>query len=208
MKAFALLLATLLLAGPALAQDEGIHVLGTWSLSVYNADGSLDESVEFTNDLTRNGANLLINLFTKRNRLATLVLEVGNSQLNEKPCRDSSGAFVNCLIIEPEDPLSGDPETSELTIEKLTEADGSDFVLARFSGTISAVRDVDINFVGSRVGSCLYNVAEPCTVETRSNLQSGAESFGSVFTARVLDTPLAVAEGQSVDVTFELSFDY
>ncbi|MEO1630879.1 MAG: hypothetical protein AAFU38_08890, partial [Bacteroidota bacterium] len=95
MKAFALLLATLLLAGPALAQDEGIHVLGTWSLSVYNADGSLDESVEFTNDLTRNGANLLINLFTKRNRLATLVLEVGNSQLNEKPCRDSSGAFVN-----------------------------------------------------------------------------------------------------------------
>lgn len=208
MKAFALLLITLLFAGPALAQDEGIHVRGTWSLSVYNADGSLDESVEFTNDLTRNGANLLINLFTKRNRLATLVLEVGNSLLAEKPCRDSSGEFVNCLIVEAEDRIFGDPETSELTITKLTESDGSPIVLARFSGTISAVRDVDINFVGSRIGSCFYDIAEPCTVETRSNVgTTGAQSY-TLFTTRVLDTPLAVAEGQSVDVRFELSFDY
>ncbi|MEM8602138.1 MAG: hypothetical protein AAGF99_19650 [Bacteroidota bacterium] len=206
MKAFTLLLAALLFAGPTFAQDAGIHVRGTWSLSVYNADGSLDESVQFTNDLTRNGANLLINLFTKLNRIAGLYLEVRtNAPGVEEPCTDASGAPVGCFLIEPEDPFFGTPETFPLTVTKLDESDGSPIVLARFTGTITADRDSEINLVSSRVATCLYGVQEPCTIETRSTA-SGLNK--SIFTLRSLDTPLAVAEGQSVDVRFELSFDY
>ncbi|MEM6328457.1 MAG: hypothetical protein AAF791_15185 [Bacteroidota bacterium] len=217
MKSLAFLVLAAVLASPALAQDadhaepseprNGIHITGNWTLDVREADGTLVESRAFHNDLSRNGANFLINLFTKRNRLATLVLEIGTTTTTGKPCTNDEGEEVNCLIIEAEDPLFGDPETSELTITKLTESDGSPIVLARFTGTISADRDAQITRVNSLRGSCLYNVSEPCTAATRSNLASGSDSYGS-FTFRTLDTPLSVAAGQSVDVVFELSFDY
>ncbi|MEL6616387.1 MAG: hypothetical protein AAFQ43_11645 [Bacteroidota bacterium] len=217
MKIPALALLAALVAGTASAQTGpeptppeasggGIHITGNWTLDVRDADGTLVESHDFHNDLTRNGANLLINFFTERNRLAGLNLEVRTDAPGvEQPCTDASGTPVGCFLLEPEDPLFGTSETFPLTITKLTESDGSPIVLARFTGTVTADRDSEINTVYSRVATCLYNVSEPCTIETRTTT---AGLDGSVFTFRTLDTPLAVAEGQSVDVRFELSFDY
>ena len=44
--------------------NTGIKVNGEWELTVYNKDGSIEETHEFTNDLTDEGKELLLALLT------------------------------------------------------------------------------------------------------------------------------------------------
>lgn len=51
-------------SGTAGGPTEGIGVHGAWTIDIINADGTLDQHVEFENDLRASGAELLARLLT------------------------------------------------------------------------------------------------------------------------------------------------
>ncbi|MEL7169953.1 MAG: hypothetical protein AAFX41_16910 [Bacteroidota bacterium] len=198
MKAFALLFTALLFAGPALAQDTGIHVAGHWTLDVYNADGTLDESRAFHNDLVLDGGSLLVRLLARDAEHGAFQLRIRG--VDGPLCGDDSSRSP-CTLAEP-GTIADDPEDplDDLTLEIINRnaANGNPTVL-RLSGRAVIGFAGQIGGVSSQQYYCQYDEVDLCGPETAGFLRD--------FTERTFDVPLDVEAGQTVDVTFELSFE-
>ncbi|MEM6288561.1 MAG: hypothetical protein AAF845_15600 [Bacteroidota bacterium] len=123
MRPFAYALLALLAASPALAQttaptseppSDGIHITGHWTLDVRDADGSLDDSVQFTNDLVNSGAEFLMDLFTREVAFGALSLHISGE---EGPCQEQTGDRFRCIIAEPNSNGRSDAITKNLEFE-------------------------------------------------------------------------------------------
>ena len=188
------------LALPASAQDaapparDGIHVVGAWTLTVTDPDGSVVERREFHNDYV-GGAVLpqILSGFLTQGRWQ--VIFDGAPSL----CADSSGSESGCVIREPDpDDLEGPQFFDNLVVSSVSE-DGA--AVLRLLGSAAVTSAGSIMSVRTRHGVCDGDTApESCG--------ASASVGSSPFTYRELTADaLAVEAGQTVNVQVDISFE-
>lgn len=197
MKRLVLAAACTLLASGALAQapEAGIHVSGAWTLQVRAADGTPVEGRSFHNDLTAAGARYLLGILARESVHGALGIRVLSAQ---GPCIGEGGARTACILREPDAIGEGEAVTEELVFQIVPAGNGLPQRI-RYTGSVSAGFNDSITEVQSWFAPCEYGEVLACDASTAAPADA--------FTSRVLGTPLAVQAGQTVDVTFELSFD-
>ena len=201
----------LLLAVPAQAQwvedalpapaeappTEGIQVHGRWHLTVRDADGAVVEERVFQNALTPTGAfiltGVLVGALSDPLPIRVNRVRVGATSEAEMPCTDS-GTGIPCYLAPPGHPTAGQanvfatlvssPIGSGLSVEAFR-----GFVLR---GSFQAQRDAAVDQVAT-----VYN----------SFSGIGIGGVTEEFTLKTLDAPLSVAQGQTVDVRVEITFE-
>lgn len=162
------------------ALGDGIGVKGSWTIDVRDVDGTLAESVDFTNDLLTSGhldlARLLVGEASQSQWIVTAAGDPG-------PC-GTGAADVTCAMYETSS-SQGNEDAGRFTTLEVARVDSS----VRLSGSFTAARDTALDRVES--------VLTTCTSE-------GACETGA-FTGTTI-APVDVAAGQIVQVTVELSF--
>lgn len=136
---------------------EGVGVHGAWTIDVLNADGSLDERVQFHNEFV--GQEVLADLLSMADTMTGWSLTAGPNI-----CSTANG---NCFFSAT---AQRDPATNELVV------DGS--FSPEFDGEVVRV------------------IANVVTTST------GSKSFSN----KALDSPIAIAAGQTVQVEVRYSF--
>ena len=196
MKTYDLLLAALLFAGPALAQDTGIHVAGHWTLDVYNDDGTLDESRAFHNDLVLDGGSLLVRLLARDAEHGAFQLRIRG--VDGPLCGDDSSRSP-CTLAEP-GTIADDPDDplDDLMLEIINRnATNGNPTILRLSGRAVIGFAGQIGRVSSQQYYCQYDEVDLCGPETAG--------FLTDFTVRTFYFPRVVEGGQTLDLTFVLS---
>ena len=176
---------------------EGIQVHGRWTLTVREPNGAVVEERVFQNALTTTDAaaltGVLIGAFSDPSPFRVNRVRLGASSEADMPCT-SSGSGVPCYVVQPGHPTEGGPNVSAtLQVGPIGSGLSLDalrgFVLI---GSIQAARDARIDQVAT-----VYN-------EFDGGLFGGGTEE---FTLKVLDAPLPVADGQTVDVRVEVTFE-
>ncbi len=185
------------------SNDQAVQVHGRWRLDVRNADGSMDQVVEFENALT-GGKPDLVSLLGREATVGLWALELESLNFDYDsfgmihPC-GSPEAPKMCWINEPESAFSGEEVFSNLTVDT---SSGTSLVL---SGQATMSNETTIDGVGSFLELCEATVTPAdCIVDGgvtgsftyRNNFES-ASDFESV----------PVSPGQVVTVTVTLSFE-
>lgn len=195
MKALFFAAALCVASGAAAQTPGGVHVVGDWALEVRDADGEIVDARRFRNDLTAEGARYLLGVLARESVHGALGLRVLSA---EGPCADGSGGRTACILREPGAPDDEPAVTLDLDF-RLVAAAGDLPQRLRYRGSISADFDDQITEVQSWFARCEYGEVLECDATNAPVMD--------VFTSRVLGAPLSVDAGQTVDVTFELSFD-
>ena len=208
------LVALAALALPASAQDaapepparDGIHVVGAWTLTVLDPDGSVVERREFHNDLTSVGAEALVNLLLGGEIASgdlAVTLDVSNEYVGERPC-DCTGNFTcanfflqGCVVSTTQfDVIQPDNVFPNLSASALDgDADGRSDSM-RLEGFATTENSSVVEVVRTYIAQCPSGTAD-------------CDSFpGVLFTERELGTEsLPLAAGQTVNVQVDISFE-
>ncbi len=199
MKALVLAAVCLLASGAAAQTPEaasgGVHVVGEWALEVRTAEGALVEARRFRNDLTAAGARYLLGVLARESVHGALGLRVLSAA---GPCADGSGGRTACILREP-GALGEDEAVTEDLEFTVVPATGNEPSRIRYRGSVSADFDDSITEVQSWFARCEYGAVLECDASNAPVVDA--------FTARTLGAPLSIQAGQTVDVTFEISFD-
>ena len=157
---------------------EGIQVHGRWTITVRNADGSIDRVVPFQNALAPTGATALVLAMLPSNSTAVKVdgIRVGAGDSANHPCQGATTPSP-CEI-------SGSDVLYDV-IGSFSSTTG--FVLI---GSFQADRDGSIDEVATTISAFADNPVE-----------------GDEFAEKQLDTPIPVMAGQTVDVRVEITFE-
>ena len=165
-------------AGPS----EGIQVHGDWTIDIYNEDGSLDDHIEFSNQLSGDAQRRLVQTLTGAQTIG--LWSIWFAELGSDLC--------------PTDPL-GDCLITDATVsaEDLDGANWEDAIRLTGSSTVEA--DGTINFVATSVGFCPPDTAPDSCVDQDS---------GFYFTSKNLDVvdQKDVVVGQVVGIQVDISF--
>lgn len=174
------------------APHEGIKVHGHWTIVVRNQDGTEVERREFENALENQGKEVLSSLLSRHQAISEWAVYLQNGGPGNLPCGSSGCAIVEHLssqlppfftVASPGLNVSQDP------------ADPSHLLL---SGTTRATRDSVITTVSAYLGLCPPGPPSSTGCATTQSFWgfSGTSTFPGV----------AVANGQSIDVTVRFSF--
>lgn len=165
--------------------SEGIQVHGDWTIDVYNEDGSLDEHLEFSNALTANGAQTLIELLSADRSGGPWNFEIGESTSPAEVC-PTTGFQGRCFV---------SPIAAELVD---SDGDGTPETL-RLAGSADIEADGQIEYVVTVNRTCVDTIAP-------ADCSSGG--VFRRFTEKTLDPGdvAAVTAGQTVQVQVEISF--
>ena len=213
------LVALAALALPASAQvpdapdRDGIHVVGAWTLTVLDPDGSVVERREFHNDLTERGADLLARLLSQGQTAGEPtvgLLSSDPSNPSTAPCRPSSfifdglGAYDGCYITTDGARAAGIVPgftSRNLIVATIGAGDGVDLVTGvRLAGSATVESTSEIGVVRTFFGSCAPDSTPGDCVEMLP--------LRDAFTERDLGTEaLAVQAGQTVNVQVDISFE-
>ncbi len=178
------------------ALGHGIGVKGAWTIDVLDPDGTLVESVDFTNDLQDAGADRLGQLLG-RTRVPGewSVLLFGGACHATEPSN-----LVPCSISEPTRPAYVDDDSffNDLTVEPVAAG-------LTLRGSAVAMLDGAIDAVWTRLTFCEPFDSDGAVVTSSDCLGVGNNDGVAEFTATTVAS-VAVAEGQIVQVTVELSF--
>lgn len=171
--------------------SEGIQVHGDWTIDIYNEDGTLDERVEFSNDLTQEGRRVLaeaLNVSADMGDPRTLVLGAISTvdSLDPAPCSDPYPPFDNAF--EPTDPAFVSGACQVVGQSEVGSAPDYPFVV---SGSVVAEQSGTIDFV-EFVDLVVYD--------------DGA--FNGAVTRNILQPPLPVSveAGQQIQVQIAVTF--
>lgn len=178
-------------AGPT----EGIAVHGDWKIEVYDPDGTLAESHEFSNHLTDGGRSLLAQLLTGVGSSPEWEIVLGDlgglDFTGTSPCTDAYpvevGAFAN-----PVNPTVFLEEACYIAVEAEIE-DQSAASRIILNGSVDAARDGTIDIVETQ-GTTFISEPNTSFFETK------------VFTRNTEIDPVDVTAGQTIQVTVEISF--
>ena len=203
------------LALPASAQDalapsdrDGIHVVGAWTLTVTNPDGSVVERREFHNDLR--DSRLLVNLLSRQITQGTWLVSLYSGSTNSGDttgiCTDSSNNDAACITVEARGTEFQDSPNifKNLAIENYYEFN-TGIRSFRMTGQITASNEGIIRVVETGASTCDQTIAATAC----QGGVTGGSSIGVVlFTRRDLgDEALTVAAGQTVNVQVDISFE-
>ena len=199
-----LFLAARVALGPAVAAQtrEGVKVRGHWTIEVHNPDGTLVTRREFDNTLTQAGGRLLAQ-YLSGFPPALWTIELGVYGGATSPC--DGGTFNGfpqntCLIV---DPSATQLPTGTSVFPTLSAAAGPQGDALVLKGNATARVAGDIVYVATRQGSCLtFTTPQNCKV-AGTTLQF---TVHDLVNAQGSPDPLAIAEGQIVQVTVTLSF--
>lgn len=179
---------TLFAVAPAVAQEgpstpatEGIQVHGHWIIEVYE-DGKLVKREDFKNALSPPAPALLSNLLTSE-------ASSGNWNIGVETCGIQNQVERSCSL--------------EATAQSPTSGDNADAVVLTASTTIFDDGSIpgatlEIRSVGTGLGACDSSVP-PAECDNQPSSSQG-------FTNKTLASPIAVEDGQEVNVTVIISF--
>ena len=202
--------------------SEGIKVHGSWTIDVLEPDGTLVSHVEFQNALLVEAADLLV-LWLADGSNTNIGTEqfwhlfLGNTELSGfgvpscSPNRDLSPTFgglspfispsnfvdQGCIIVSPEFLAFVDVLPTDLPpgwggdLETILSFEAGPNIF-RLRGSVVADQDGTIDIVQS-----FWTALDPGTIVIDV----------IDFTSRVLDDPIAVVVGQTIEVQFDLSFE-
>ena len=169
------------------APSESIEVHGEWAIDIYNEDGSLDRSVDFSNALFSDGLPSLIPLLLGEVAPGEWLIYFGRGSISD-PATDvcpSNGPSRagNCVI----DPV--------LTTVDLFGGSGEETL--RLSGSAAVEQDGTIPWVATAFGTC--------SADTTPN---DCDRSHGLFTTKDIDPAdvQAVSAGQVVQVQVDISF--
>lgn len=164
--------------------DETVAVHGDWEISVYDADGTLDEHVEFSNALEASGEVTLASLLARQKTIGAWFVVL----------LDDPGANDICTngCIVAESTYGGSATSSDLELSQPT----PDTVL--LAGTVEATAAGEIVGVASGHSQC-----DAATSAADCGTSGGAGGLGFTQTAIA---PIPVEAGQLVQVDVTLSF--
>lgn len=175
--------------------NEGIQVHGHWTLDIYNEDGSLDESHEFENALTDQGARALVRLLADHATVHYWSVYFRASVDAQMPCSDGINNQT-CTMYEPSAQLDESPYQSK-NLSVSVDMTQNALVL---SGSHTAVRDGLVETVGTNLTGTFVNTTATQTFTSKDVTTLDQDQDGQP------DGPIDVAEGQQVQVTVEISF--
>lgn len=173
---------------------EGIQVHGRWTIIVRDVDETPISEHAFSNALTASGAGVLTHLLNNEylddnvpEMIWHLWIDPGSQWSNDSICdpAGSTGCFIGPMTIAEASNYTGDFITSTETTASQLQA----FVL---TGSIEAYRSGSIHQVRSIV--LQYDPGDN-------------EAEGRTFTNKVLDSPVNVAAGQTVEIRVEITFE-
>ena len=165
---------------------DGIQVHGDWTIEIYNADGSLDERLEFSNALGSIGARSIADVLGRAEAPGEWHVELNGVP---DPCAAADGSGRTCRATEVADFAPNYFPTLVLD----TSVDG----VLTMRGSVVIQNDSDLSAVSTRLGTCSG------TADSTACLNSGlapASFSGKAITA----TP--VQAGQTVQVQVDFSF--
>lgn len=194
---------SLLAGAPTTAQDraagptmEGIQVHGHWIVEIFE-DGNLIERRTFTNAFS--------NPWTLADILAgesVVGFHKWSITAAGQICDDGRGGFGACRIVRSDDPRA-DESGFFATLTVSTPNSGSNDGSLVLQGSVTADSDGDITTVNTGLTACDDPTATPDTC-FHGNLSLSAASSG--FTVKQLASPIAIAAGQTANITVILSF--
>jgi hypothetical protein len=193
---------TLALAPPSPAQ-EGIKVIGDWTIVVRDQAGQEVQRSQFRNALMGGGAASLASLLGRGRTIGDWIIILTNgsaSYLNgAQPCTTAAGTASSCGLIErpsSQIPFQG---TTDFAVGLTVGPDPSNGSRLILSGSRRVTNDSYITSVSTMLGLCPPGPASPTgCLET----QTFAYFSG---TANFTDPP-RVAPGQTIDVSVIFSF--
>lgn len=180
-------------AAPAADSDDGstdgITVHGHWRLDVMNADGTLDQTVEFENALTNDGAQFLERLLVEKVIIDGFHISIDDLDDGSGPCAVGLDSYECGEIAMVTD--------DELTADGLT-----------LAANFSVSNAVEIGLVSTLISFCRVELSSDCT-DPLSPRGPVFDTFTSkLATDDPTDTfePIPVTAGQIVQVTVVISF--
>lgn len=180
---------------------EGIQVHGHWTIDVVNPDGSLDQHVEFENDLVDFADFYLVDLLagTRTVGLWRIVLQGGQGAEDPCPAVETSGGGVypTCEIAEAADPnLTYSADSYDLVVTDVGAA-------LRLEGSVEIDPDNDgVDFEVTSVHTALFSCQPGISPSDCDTEVTSAQPL----TSTVLSPPIGVEGGQTVEVSVEISF--
>lgn len=164
----------------------GIKVHGHWVIEVRDPDGKLVERREFENALTVDGRNYLASFLRRASTPGSWAILVFDGL-----CPDVSTSV--CVILES----GASYPVAAITFPNLQLSAGTNSSVV-LSGSLTASAGGSLSSVATQVGAC-----GPATAP-----QSCGSGFvgGLSFTGRQVSPPVAVQQGQIVQITVTLSF--
>ena len=188
---------------PASGPNEGIKVHGRWVIEVTNPDGSVAERREFNNALV-GGAHLSA-LLARTSSVGRWAIDLRSSDpsltnTEPQPCGSTTGLLGvtthhPCVIAEPGTFTASAGLYGNLTVT--APASGTNAGALVLSGSATAGADASIKKVSTSVGSCAATdaPATQCDFAPRVGM-----------TSTTLATPVAVTNGQQIQVSVVISF--
>lgn len=169
--------------------SEGIQVHGDWTIDIYNEDGSLDEHVEFSNDLTDSAPETLATFFARTRTIGSWAI-VLNDTSGQDIC------FDQCFIEEEGARFAGLAESTDLMVEYVSTPSPR----VRLSGSVVAEEDGATNDVSTVNYTCDPTVAtSDCPGLSESTIRSITQTF--------LPERKTISSGQTVQVVVDISFN-
>jgi hypothetical protein len=166
--------------------SEGIQVHGDWTIDIYNEDGSLDQGIEFSNDLSFGGPERLAKVLAGVNTPGAWWVAFDSRTVPDAPCPSF------CRISEPNYPGAVESEDLTVTIES------SEVIV--LAGSVVAEQAGEVGTVSTRFAFCEPNVAPDSCNGASGLAPAGSFTFADTF------TPVNVEAGQTISIRVDISF--
>ena len=187
---------------------DGIAVHGHWVIEVDNPDGTMATRREFENALSDGGQALAV-LLSGEASAGAWVVYLAESPSTGGPCTKANAPAV-CEIYDQRLPSTTFQPVASYQASTLNVARPPGSGAVELTGQITASQPRSIGIVGTNLVTCVgINGAsfspKDCLSGILSQKPSG-DPFGGSFTARILDSSIAVTVGQVIRVWVTLSF--
>ena len=175
--------------------EEGIKVLGHWTIEVRSPDGSLVERREFDNALSVTGNWVLTRFLGRQKSVGFWYIGTSGTKADQ-PFLDDNGDPNWGLLAEADAPETGNWIFKTLTVTVPTEGDNEHKLV--LSGTATAQKDGVISGVNTSVS---------LDAPTNAPSSPSAVGFPNYVTTTLLSPSVAVTEGQQLLFTVVISFE-
>lgn len=185
---------------------EVIGLKGSWSVKVFNQDGSPAMSAEFHNDLHPSGGNFLADVLARNTTVGDWAVVLAGSP-SDQPC-ELDGTMFPCQSVEPGGHFEADDNILFATLVV-----SSDSGVLTLAGSVIAGRDSAITEVRTSWLSCAPDVSpSDCAMAATPGTASAHLTTRDVTTldwdgdGTPNDGPIPVSAGQTIQVRVDVSF--
>jgi hypothetical protein len=187
----------LAMASPAAAQ-EGIKVIGEWTIVVRDEAGNVVQRSDFRNALLGQGKPTLAGLLSRGQQISEWLILLANSSTGTPPCGTPADR-KNCGLVERISSQLPFTQSVDYVPSLTVDLDPADSSRVRLQGSMKATGSGPINNVQTMLSVCPPGPPSPTGCPTTQTFAyfSGTTNFTN---------PPSVVQGQTIDVTVTFSF--